>query len=86
MKAIISKASGKVIEGLLRECLNHREVVQVLVMNRKSRINGKEAAGCLIKIPRYGLTKGNKWEGDLAFPFMILHYVYGYQPLSGIFT
>jgi hypothetical protein len=35
IKAIITKATGMVGEGILLECLNHPDVEQVLVINRK---------------------------------------------------
>ncbi|MDQ0062467.1 N-acetyl-gamma-glutamylphosphate reductase [Paenibacillus harenae] len=35
MKVIISGTTGMVGEGVLHECLNHPDVSQVLVINRK---------------------------------------------------
>jgi hypothetical protein len=36
IKAIITGATGMVGEGVLLECLNHPDIEQVLVINRKS--------------------------------------------------
>ena len=35
MKAVITGAAGMVGEGVLLECLNHPDLEQVLVINRK---------------------------------------------------
>ena len=35
IKAIVTGATGMVGEGVLLECLNHPEVEQILVVNRK---------------------------------------------------
>lgn len=36
LKVIISGATGMIGEGVLIECLNHPDVTEVLVINRKS--------------------------------------------------